>query len=110
MWKQQLAIRRVTDRDRQRKRERSNARWGRMEHIDRKLDLGNISSIACNPVHFCQTHVLGKCKHISGFIITLSLFNNVKIRYLKSKLVSSVVHDNINMPREHTADSEPKPC
>lgn len=101
----------ASDRQRptEKKRERSNARWGRMEHIDRKLDLGNISSTACNPVNFCQTHVLGKCKHISGFMITLSLFNNVKIRYLKSKSVSSVVHDNVNMPREHTADSEPKP-
>lgn len=52
----------ASDRQRpiEKKREGANARWGRTEHIDRKLDLGNISSTVC------RSHVLAKCGHISG--------------------------------------------
>lgn len=45
----------VSERQRptEKERERLNARWGRMEHIDRKLDLGDISFTACNPLLLC---------------------------------------------------------
>lgn len=58
----------ASDRDRQRK-ERKRSRWGRMEHIARKLDLGNTNSAACDPVHLCQIHIFGKCEHISDTLV-----------------------------------------
>lgn len=93
MWKQQLAIRRVKDRD----REKLNARWGRMEHIDRKLDLGHIRFTASNTLLLCQTHGLGKCEHISYILTTLSLFCNVKKKYFKCH-VDKLKTDYLNEP------------
>ena len=66
------------DRDRERKRETTNARWAKNEHIDRKVDLGNIHSTACNPMCLCQCNGLGKCEHISNIPITFSPFSKVK--------------------------------
>lgn len=78
MWKQQLAISREKETERDRE---GNARWGRMEHIDRKLDFGHIRFTARDTLHLCQTRVWGKYEHISYILITLSLLNNIQIRY-----------------------------
>lgn len=68
------------DREKETKRETTNARWGKKEHIDRKVDLGNIHSTARNPMCLCQSNVLGKCEHISNILITLSLFGKVILK------------------------------
>lgn len=64
-------------RQRQKEKERENTRWGRMEHIDGKLDLGDIRFGASNVLISFRTHVLGNCEHTSYICITLSLVNNI---------------------------------
>lgn len=73
------ASERQRERENAKEKERENTRWGRMEHIDGKLDLGDIRFAASNVLILFRTRVLGNCEHISYICITLSQFNNIFI-------------------------------